>query len=139
VKYLVDSDVVADYLKGKQPAVELLSALAPEGLAISLITFGEIYEGIYFGRNPPGHESGFRKFLRVVDVLPLNRRTMQHFARIRGELRRRGQLIPDPDILIAATALEHDLTLLTRNLKDFARIPELKLYQGEKARTGGVE
>ena len=133
MKYLVDSDFVADYLKGKRSAVELLSTLAPEGLAISLITYGEIYEGIYYGQDPTRHENGFRKFLRVADVLPLNRRTMQRFARLRGDLRRRGQLIPDPDLLIAATALEHDLTLLTRNLKDFARIPELKLYQGAKA------
>ena len=54
---------------------------------------------------------------------------MQRFARIRGELRRNGQLIPHPDILIAATALDHNLTLLTRNIKDFQRTPELKLYQ----------
>ena len=57
---------------------------------------------------------------------------MQRFARIRGGLRRRGQLIPDPDILIGATALHHGITLLTRNIKDFQRIPELKLYQPEQ-------
>ena len=43
--------------------------------------------------------------------------------------RRQGQLIPDLDLLIAATALHHDLTLLTRNIRHFNRIPELRLYQ----------
>lgn len=54
---------------------------------------------------------------------------MERFAGIRGDLRRRGQLIPDLDLLIAATALHHDLTLLTRNVRHFDRIPELRLYQ----------
>src|SRR5437588_25255 len=99
MKYLVDSDWVVDYLAGRQRAIDLLSSLASEGIAISLITFGEIYEGIYFGRDPQRSEEGFRKFLRGVNVLPLNRTIMQRFAHIRGELRRKGQLIGDPDIL----------------------------------------
>ncbi len=54
---------------------------------------------------------------------------MRGFARIRGGLRRSGQLIGDPDLLIAATALHYDLTLVTRNVKDFQRTPGLRLYQ----------
>ena len=53
---------------------------------------------------------------------------MRRFARLRGELRQRGLLIPDPDILIAATALTHNLTLVTRNRRHFERIPDLPLY-----------
>lgn len=127
--YLVDSDWVADWLAGKPDATQLLATLRAEGLAISLITFGEIYEGIYFGRDPQRAEAGLRNFLRQVAVLPLNRRIMQRFARIRGTLRRGGQLIGDPDILIAATAVHYDLTVVTRNVKDFQRVPGLKLYQ----------
>ena len=54
---------------------------------------------------------------------------MDVFARTRVELRRAGRLIPDLDLLIAATAIHHDLTLLTRNVRHFGRIPELQLYQ----------
>jgi tRNA(fMet)-specific endonuclease VapC len=134
MKYLVDSDWVADYLKGRQQAVDLIARLGEEGLAISMITFGEIYEGIFYGGNPRENERGFLQFLRFVDVLPLNRLVMKRFARIRGELRHRGQLIGDPDLLIAATALQHDLTLLTRNLSHFQRVPELKLYSSSPAK-----
>lgn len=67
-------------------------------------------------------------FLSEVSLLPLDRAIMRRFARIRGDLRRRGQIIGDPDILIAATAIEHDLILVTRNVRDFQRIPDLKLY-----------
>ncbi len=55
---------------------------------------------------------------------------MERFAQIRGNLPKPvRQQIGDLDILIAATCLEHNLTLLTRNLKDFQQIPNLKLYQ----------
>jgi tRNA(fMet)-specific endonuclease VapC len=127
--YLVDSDWVSSYLNGRPEAVQLLSSLRTAGLAISLITYGEIYEGIYFGRDPQAYERVFREFLRRVQVLSPNRAIMRQFARLRGTLRRRGQTLPDPDILIAATALYHSLTLVTRNLRHFERIPNLQLHQ----------
>jgi tRNA(fMet)-specific endonuclease VapC len=129
MSYLVDTDVVANWLKGRQAEITLLTSLARQGLAISLITYGEIYDGIYYGRNPQNSEHAFLQFLRGVDVLPLNRRIMKRFAHNRGYLRRTGNIIGDPDLLIAATALHHDLTVVTHNVKDFQRVPDLKLYQ----------
>jgi tRNA(fMet)-specific endonuclease VapC len=126
--YLVDSDWIADWLSGTKHATQLLSTLGRQGLAISLITYGEIYEGIYFGKDPARARQVFRRLLQGMTVLPLNRRIMQRFAHIRGDLRRQGQLIPDPDLLIAATALHHDLILVTRNTRHFQRIPALSLY-----------
>ncbi|HLH62611.1 MAG TPA: type II toxin-antitoxin system VapC family toxin [Ktedonobacteraceae bacterium] len=126
MKYLVDTDWVIDYPAGRQPAIALLIPLTQEGLAGSLITLGEIYEGIYYGRDPQKSEAGFRHFLRGISVLSLNRSIMQRFGYIRGDLRRKGLLIGDPDILIAATAMYYDLTLLSRNRKDYERIQGLK-------------
>lgn len=54
---------------------------------------------------------------------------MERFAETRASLRGRGQLIPDFDMLIASTALHHDLTILTFNLRHFQRIPDLEIYQ----------
>ncbi|MBI2760396.1 MAG: type II toxin-antitoxin system VapC family toxin [Chloroflexi bacterium] len=129
MSYLVDSDWVAEYLKGREPAIARLPRLAPDGLAISLITHGEIYDGIYYGREPERHEQIFQRFLAFVDVLPLTELSMQRFARVRGYLRQSGQRIGDMDIVIAATAMTHGLTLLTYNLAHFSRIPGLALYQ----------
>ena len=128
VKYLVDTDWIVPALKGRPDAQLLLSSLAPHGLAISLISYGEIYEGIYGGRDPKRHEQVFRLFLRGVEVLPLNRSIMKEFARIRGQLRVAGNLITDFDLLIAATAIHHDLMLVTRNAKHFQRVPRVVLY-----------
>jgi len=132
MKYLVDSDWVADYLNGVPRAVSLLTSFATDGLAISLITYGEIYEGVYYGRDPKESELVFEQFLRSVDVLPLSRSIMKRFARLRGQLRRSGQIIGDPDLLIAATALERKLVLLTRNIRHFGRIPDIAIHS-EKA------
>ena len=128
MSYLVDTDVVANWLKGHQDDVALLRSLSSQVLAISLITYGELYDGIYYGHNPQTNERNFLQFLRWVDVLALNRTMMKQFARIRGYLRQSGQIIPDADILIAATALYHDLGLVTHNTRHFSRIPNLKLY-----------
>jgi predicted nucleic acid-binding protein len=127
VKYLVDSDWVADYLNGRTDAVSLLQALAGEGLAISIITYGEIYEGILYGANRARHEAGMRNFLRFVDVLPLSRAVMRRFAALRGLLRSQGFLLGDMDLLIGATALHHGLILLTRNRRHFERLGGLEL------------
>ena len=126
---LLDTDYTADWLHGAARAAPLRPLLAAGQLAISLVTYGEIYEGIYFGRDPRASQKGFSDFLRSVDVFPLNRRIMQRFARIRGDLRRSGQLIGDPDLLIAATALHYHRSLITRNVRHFQRIAGLQLHQ----------
>jgi predicted nucleic acid-binding protein len=128
MSYLLDTDVVVNWLKGRQGEVALLRSLSQTGLAISLISYGEIYEGIYFGRDPVANEKLFRQFLRWVDVVPLNRSILRRFARLRGQLRQTGQLISDTDLLIAATALHHSLILVTGNTRHFSRIPDLSLY-----------
>jgi len=131
MKYLVDTDWVIEYLKGRDPVVSLLSDWVSAGLAISLITYGEIYDGIYASQVPNQQEEGFLRFLQGVTLLSLNTETMQYFARLRGQLRAEGQMIGDADLLIASTALQYNLTLLTFNLRHFRRIPALSLYKAD--------
>ena len=70
-----------------------------------------------------------RQFLEAFPILSLNDAIMETFARIRVPLRRQGLLIPDLDMIIAATAIAYDLTLLSRNRRHFQRIPAPTLYQ----------
>ena len=129
MKYLVDSDYVADYLKGRTPSTDLLNTLLQDGIAISIITFAEVYEGIYYGHNRIHSTRIFQRFLQGVSVLGITRSIAKQYARMRGELGRKGQLIDQPDLFIAATATYHHLTLVTRNLKDYERIPDLNIHQ----------
>ena len=128
MSYLVDSDYVADYLKGRVPATTLLDRLFHEGIAVSIVTYAEVYEGIYYGQKRVVSEQGLRLFLQTTPVIGINRSIAKCYATLRGDLARKGQLIDQPDLFIAATAMHHNLTLVTRNLRDYQRIPDLKMY-----------
>src|SRR5690348_14451060 len=86
MKYCVNTDWVVDYLKGREPIVTLLDQLGDDGLAISVIMFGEVYEGIHYGRDPSAAEAAFRHFLRRARTLPITRLIARRFAVIRGEV-----------------------------------------------------
>ena len=129
MSYLVDTDWVAEYLKGRTPAYQLFEQLALQGIAIRIVTYTEIYEGIYYGTDPGRHEAVFLQFLQGVRVLGISRQVARRAARVRGALRRLGQPIGQHDTLIAATALQHNLTLVTRNMSHFSRVPNLRLHR----------
>jgi tRNA(fMet)-specific endonuclease VapC len=129
-RYLLDTDWIVDVLNGQETAITTVLELAPSGLAVSIITYGELYEGAAFAHDPEPAITGLQSFLKGKAILPLTQPIMERFARIRGSLPRTiRQQIGDFDILIAATCLERNLTLLTRNRKDFQQIPHLQLYQ----------
>lgn len=129
MSHLVDTDQVINYLNADQRAVALLDRLVGGNLGMSIITYGEIYDGIYHGDDPAAGEAAFLRLLRVIEVIDLNEEIMRRFGRIRGDLRDQGQRIGDSDVMIAATALHYDLILVTRNLRHFGRIPGLRLYE----------
>lgn len=127
--YQLDADWSIQALGNRQPAVATLERLAGSRIYVSFVTAGEIYERAFTYPNPQAHLVGFRQFLSSYRLLTLNDPIMERFAELRAFLRRRGNLISDFDLLVGATALHHDLTLLTFNRRDFERIPDLKLYE----------
>lgn len=129
MNYLVDSDWIIDALVGIPSAVSALEQHAQDTLAVSIISFGELFDGAYDLPDPDQRLASFRRFLSGFTVLGLNDPIMELFARHRYRLRREGNIIPDMDLLIGATALHYNLTLMTRNLRHFSRIPDLKLFQ----------
>ena len=128
MSYLIDTDLIIDALHEQSTALDLLDRLAPDGLAISILSLGELYEGAYRLPNPDVHRADIRRMLADYRILGLSDTTMDRFARERAMLRQQGALIPDFDLLIAATALVHQLVLVTRNTRHFRRISMLTLY-----------
>ncbi len=127
--YIVDTDWIIQGLAGYEPAVGTIVRLATSRVYISIVTVGEIYERAFLFANAQAHLDSFRVILARYQVLNLSDPIMEHFTEIRAYMRRRGQMISDFDILIAVTALVHDLTVLTFNRRHFERIPDLTLYQ----------
>ncbi|MBA4181515.1 MAG: VapC toxin family PIN domain ribonuclease [Anaerolinea sp.] len=126
--FLVDSDRIIPFLKGRAAAREIIVSLDPLGMAISVVTYAEVSEGVDAGRARHEESAGWREFLQFVDVIPVDIEVAEQFASVRAELRASGMLIPDMDLLIAATALTHHLTLVTGNLRHFDRVPGLRIH-----------
>jgi tRNA(fMet)-specific endonuclease VapC len=126
-RFLVDTDWVIQYLKGYPAFVARLGDLQPQGLALSIISLAELYEGVFYSRDPEGDGQDLADFLRGVTVLGIDRDIAERFGRERGRLRKAGMLIADFDLLIGATAVHNNLTLLTNNRNHFERIDGLRM------------
>ncbi len=127
MKYLVDTDWIINYLKGDESTVNTLETLYDKGFAISVISFSEIYEGIFYykGKTRNKLERDFQQFLEGVIVIDVDENIGKVFGELRAELRKEGNLIDNFDLLIASTAIQHDLELLSNNVKHFKRIKGL--------------
>ena len=100
---------------------------ATEEAYISIITEGELLFGAYWSSRPQENLADTNRLPDTVVHLPLTRSAMDRFARIKTDLLRLGERIEDPDILIAATALEHGCILVTHNTEHYRRVPGLQL------------
>lgn len=128
--HLIDTDWVIDFLNGASPAHTLMQQIRPVGIALSIITYTEVLEGVLGGRDPRRSEQGFRAFLSGTRIIGINRAVARETARIRLDLRRRGLSVNHRalDLVIAATAVTHGLTLVTRNTRHFSDINGLTIY-----------
>ena len=129
ISYLIDTDRIIDFLKGDKKTVEKLTSLLDEGLAVSVISLAELYEGVYGSDNPERRMNGLNDFLTSVNVLEVNNEISMVFGKKRAALRKDGKLIDNFDLLIAATCLHYDLTLITNNTQHFERIEELNILR----------
>jgi tRNA(fMet)-specific endonuclease VapC len=125
--YLLDTPPLAAYLLGRQGAVPLVSPWITRQEAVtSILVYGEVAEYL---RALPNFAQRLGKLQRLlVHVTPhgLTYPIMERYADIRRALRPAGKLIGDVDTLIAATALEHNLTVVTTD-SDFQRVPNLQV------------
>lgn len=132
--YLVDTDWAIDVFNGQQAATDWLISLSPHGLFLSVVTYGELYEGVHYSRDPRTALAQLQTFLTGKVVLPVTSPIMERFRVMRGSLPRNvRKQVGDMDAIIAATAIHHNLTVLTRNVRDFKPFVErhqLRLFTG---------
>jgi tRNA(fMet)-specific endonuclease VapC len=128
MKYLIDTDWVIDHLRGVARVSRKLDELAPEGLALSIISLAELYEGVYYSRDPLRSEEVLKRFLAPeLTILGIYEETCHIFGRERGRLRQEGKSIGDLDLFVGATCLRHNLTLLTNNRRHFELVDGLAI------------
>ena len=126
-RYFLETSVIINFLRNKNEGVEVVEGFEGE-LSSSLICLAELYEGIYRVKDKGRAEKGVLNFFTgLSEVFGLDRDIAEDFGRIRANLKKKGTIIEDLDILLAATCLVHNLTLVTYNPKHFKRVENLKV------------
>ena len=124
--FVLDTNTVIDYFKGRGKVAERLLAVAPREIGLPAIAAYEVWVGVLGSQHAKRRESQYEQFLAVIEVVPFDSATSRRAAELRLALERRGESIGPLDTLIAATALACGATLVTRNTKEFGRIAGLK-------------
>lgn len=129
--YLVDTDWIIDHLCGIELVTQKLRDLEPDGLAISVISLAELYEGAHYSRDPLHSLAALQRFMAGLVVLPLDEEVCSLFGKERGRLRQLGRTVGDCDLFIACTAIRNELTLCTNNRRHFEMVEGIRLLPSQ--------
>lgn len=130
-KYLIDTNIAIFYMKGKFNVIEKFVKLTPDNCFISEITLAELKFGIENSENKTKNNKVLEDFLTGVQILPIFQ-ALNLYAIEKARLRKAGMPIDDFDLLIGATAVVHDLVMITNNTNHFDRIKGIILEDWTK-------
>ena len=125
MRYLLDTSVCVQLLRGDQRTAQRLSGLSPEETALTAMTVAELRYGALKGRASESKRVELIAFLSGINVLPFDDASAEHHAAVRHALALAGTPIGERDLVIAATALAHGLVVATGNAREFRRVPGL--------------
>ncbi len=127
MRYLLDTDICVDLLRGRRAVVEKLETLTPDDCGISAVTSFELFAGAAKARDPLRESEKVHKLVAVVAELPFEGHAVRQAAALRCDLEEAGTPIGAYDLLIAAHALALQLVLVNANSGEFGRVPGLNL------------
>ncbi len=123
--FVLDTNTLIYFFKGMGNVSKRLLNIPPKDIGIPSIVVFELSVGIEKSTSPEKRKQQLATLVRAVSVLPFGLVEATHAAQIRVDLERRGRPIGSYDVLIAATALAINATLVTHNTKEFNRIKQL--------------
>jgi tRNA(fMet)-specific endonuclease VapC len=128
MSYLLDTDVIIDFLRQNKEAVEKIAALNDVcKLNTTIINLCELYEGVYLSNQQSEQLRVLFNFMSSVDILTPDLDTALTFGLTKTMLKKKGKIIGDFDTLIASIAMTNNLILVTRNKKHYENIDGLKI------------
>ncbi len=127
MKFLLDTDTCIFWLRGQQSVRDHIVTVGLQAIGISIVTLAELRYGAVCSARPEANHQAIDAFISGITVVGLDPAITNTFAAVKADLRQRGMLIDDFDLLIAATARTYHLTLVTNNAQHFSRIPDLLL------------
>ena len=126
--FMLDTNICIYTIKKKPLRVlEKLNSLIPSDTCISSITLAELEYGVSKSRKPEKNRHALSAFLAPIEIVPFNHQAAFHYGKIRTDLEKKGIMIGGMDLLIASHALSLSLTLVTNNIREFKRIPNVHL------------
>lgn len=128
---LIDTSVLIDFERAGDGLGEALATLGEEDLSLSAISASELLHGVHRAdseQRRARRQSFVEGVFSLLPILAFDLDVARVHARISADLRRQGAIIGSHDVIIAATALCHQLTVVTGNEREFRRIEELDLF-----------
>ena len=126
-RYLLDANILSHLIRNPAgPVFGYLESILPATACTSIIVSAEIRYGLRKSESEKLRIQA-EKVLEVIDILPLEKPVDTHYGEIRTFLNRSGTPIGGNDFFIAAHALALDLTLVTANVREFSRVPKLRV------------
>jgi len=126
--YMLDTNVCIDVIRKRaRSLVERIRTHAVDDIALSAITLSELQHGVSKSENPEQNRVALLEFLVPFTVLSYEDTAARAYGEIRAHLEKQGTPIGPMDMLIAAHARSHGLTLITNNEQEFRRVPGLAI------------
>src|SRR3954453_11220890 len=126
--YLLDTNVCVEILRGRNLAViRQLAATSASDVRLCSVVKAELFHGAHRSRDSQANLTKVEDFARQFTSLPFDDDAAHEYGRIRAELEASGAAIGPNDLLIAAIALVHGLTLVTHNTREFSNLAGLAL------------
>lgn len=128
MKLMLDTNVCIDLIKKHpSPVLERFASHAVGDIGISVITLAELEYGVSNSSRPAKNREALDQFISALEVVPFDRQATAAYGRLRAALEKKGQSIGSMDLLIAAHAVSLDVRLITHNVREFGRVPGLRV------------
>ena len=128
MKYMLDTNICIYAMKNKPKTVaQAMHKNLSQGFCISTITLAELLHGVEKSVNVEKNKITLESFLDIVDIFLFDTKAAEEYGKICAYLQRQGTPIGIMDMLIAAHALSQNLTLVTNNVREFERVPNLQI------------
>ena len=127
-RYMLDTNICIYAIKNKpEHVLKRLKSNLENGICISVITLAELELGVEKSSRPEQNAAALMQFLSFIEVLPFTNLAAVEYGKICAYLRKNGTPIGIMDMLIAAHAKAENAVIVTNNVREFERIPDLKI------------
>lgn len=125
--YMLDTNICIYAQKGVPAVIKAMAEKSRDGLVISAITLAELWHGIEGSNAYDKNVQRLNGLLCAVEVIPFDESAARHYGQTASYLKRNGTPIGTMDMLIAAHARSRGFTVVTNNVWEFERVPDLKV------------